>query len=60
MIDKECVAVLTMLYKKYGAVTHFGSDFLSGWKIVQDCHNLACILGYLVGQISLETAAHSL
>ena len=30
---KECVAVLTMLYKKNGAVTGVGSDFLSDWAL---------------------------
>ncbi len=31
--SKECVAVLTMLYKKNGAVTHVGSDFLFVWAL---------------------------
>ncbi len=30
---QECVAVLTMLYKKNGAVTGVGSDFLSDWAL---------------------------
>ncbi len=30
---KECVAVLTMLYKKNGAVSHVASDFLSDWAL---------------------------
>ena len=32
-ILKECVAVLTMLYKKNGAVSCVGSDFLSDWAL---------------------------
>ncbi len=31
--DKECVAVLTMLYKENGAVSGVGSDFLSDWTL---------------------------
>ena len=31
--SKECVAVLTMLYKKNGAVSGVGSDFLSDWTL---------------------------
>ena len=30
---KECVAVLTMLYKKNGAVSCVGSGFLSDWAL---------------------------
>ena len=29
--NKECVAVLTVLYKKNGAVICVGSDFISDW-----------------------------
>ena len=30
---KKCVAVLTMLYKKSGAVSGVGSNFLSDWAL---------------------------
>ena len=31
--QQECVAVLSMLYKKNGAVTGVGSDFLFDWAL---------------------------
>ena len=32
-ITKECAAVLTMLYKKNGAVSAVGSGFFSDWAL---------------------------
>ncbi len=58
---KERIAVLTMLYKKNGAVTGVGSDFIfiSDWALhlartietacTIECRKVVAILGYPVG-----------
>ncbi len=47
-LNKECVAVLTMLCKKNGAVTGVGSDFLSD-RAFHLARKVVVILGYPVG-----------
>ena len=58
-MHKECVAVLTVLYKKNGAVSCVGSHFLSDWALYtagkkETKHaitysNLVHVPGYQVG-----------
>ena len=68
--DKECVAVLTMLYKKNDVVIYVGSTFLSDWALhriyvpygVWEGGSYTWITswtGFDYGQISIETATHS-
>ncbi len=56
VIQKECLAVLTVLYKKNGAASCGRSDFLSDWAFnhartacMMECGRLVVMPGYPVG-----------